>query len=206
MVLLMYMKNLTNRKNIMKKLIAIALTILILPVSSASADFVDAPFPGPVVINPVAANKIAQRELSIKNTILKSCTAPNGEIVLGVIPGVVVKDSRNRATRLPGTPVNKSFATNPANAETMKKFYLQTHSVQTYHPITGSKTNASSPCVNLMFQTGMSIDEWAKRIVNNQEWSARFLISKMKLPSSFKCPETLTSRECYFVAENQAQQ
>ena len=189
----------------MKKLITTVLTILILPISSAHATSVDAPFPGPVITNPVAANKIAQMELSIKNTILKSCTAPNGEIVLGVIPGVVVKDSRNRATRLPGTPVNKSFATNPANAETMKKFYLQTHSVSTYHPITGSKTNASSPCVNLMFQTGMSIDEWAKRIVNNQEWSARFHISKMKLPPSFKCPETLISQECYFLAQNQAQ-
>jgi hypothetical protein len=188
----------------MKKVLAIVLTILIVPISSANAESVNAPFPGPVVTNPVAANKLAQMELSIKNTILKSCTASNGEIVLGVIPGVVVKDSKNRATRLPGTPVNKSFATNPANAETMSKFYLQTHSVRTYHPITGSKTNASSPCVNLMFGTGISIDEWAKRIVNNQEWSARFHISKMKLSPNFKCPETLISSECFFLAENQA--
>jgi hypothetical protein len=191
----------------MKKVLAIVLTILIFPISSANADYVDAPFPGPVVTNPVAANKLAQMELSIKNTILKSCTASNGEIVLGVIPGVVVKDSKNRATRLPGTPVNKSFATNPANAETMSKFYLQTHSIsRIYNPITGSKTNASSPCVNLMFQTGMSIDEWAKRMVNNKEWSARFHISKMKLLSTFKCPETLISSECYWLADNAANQ
>ena len=183
----------------MKKVIAIVLTMLIVPISSANANYVDMPFPGPIVTNPIAANKLAQMELSIKNTILKGCTASNGEIVLGVIPGLVVKDSKNRATRLPGTLVNKSFATNPANAEIMKNFYLQTHSVKTYHPITGSRTNASSPCVNLMFQTEMSIDEWAKRIVNNQEWHARIQTSKLNPVPSFKCPETLTAVECYWI-------
>jgi len=185
----------------MKKVIAIILTVLILPATPANAD-VNSPFPGPVYTNPVAANKIAQLELELKNKILKGCTAPNGEIILGFIPGAVVKDSKNRSRRLPGTFVNKSFATDPANAEIMKQFYLKRqYPLLASNPITGNSNNASSPCVNLMFGTGMSIDEWAARTVNNGEAHARRWTAKYWVPSDFKCPETFIARECVGLAE-----
>lgn len=155
MIRLMYMKNLTNRKNTMKKLI-IALSIFLLPIvsiQSAQADY----------RHLYTSDQLDKMALSIKQRVINSCYV-NGVPVLAKQPAAEKGNFVNGKVFRPnstGGLMTKEFINNPANAEYMKWWYSLTLPGNFPHPETGNSRNEFSPCIGIVNGT-LDIDKYAK--------------------------------------------